>query len=203
MKRFLITATAALVLVTGALVFVAVSPTGSASAQTATEAPGPFHPEGVDPGAFQPEDRPRSGGIGQGSHEKGPHGLFESELLAGIDPVELREAIDNGTVSDLVDLEALAAERLADATARLDELVADGILTEAEAAARLAEIEVHLAAVAAGDFEFGSMGQQGHGQGFGQGERPHFGAGEGPGSDGRGPGMGGAGIHTPGTGLDT
>ena len=85
MKRFFITATAALVLVTGALVFVAVSPTGSASAQTAAEAPGTFCPEG-----FHPEGRPQLDGIGTMGHGQGPLGIFDSELLADIDPIELR-----------------------------------------------------------------------------------------------------------------
>lgn len=102
-------------------------------------APGP---EGRGPG------RPGGPGGCHGGH-RGP-GLDAAATALGITPAELREQLDEDTtIADVaearnVDVQKVIAAMVADATAHIDQGVADGRLTQAQADAKKADLEARI-----------------------------------------------------------
>jgi hypothetical protein len=140
--------------------------------------------------AIENGEFPGQRGFGPGDH--GPRGERNGDLAEalGMTPEELQTAIQNGqTIEEIaaekgVDLEAFQAaqqaEHLAQSQERLAQAVEDGKLTQAEADAKLAEIQT---AIQNGERpEFGGRGgPEGHGpRGERDGGRPNFDGQRGP-----------------------
>lgn len=129
----------------------------------ALEEVGPrFGPRGFGPGGFGP------GGFGPGGHGPagfGPVASLEtaSEAL-GTTPEELHEALEGGSsVADVaaergVEVQVVIDALVADAESQLDEAVADGRLTEDEAATRLAEVTERITEFINGEIELRERG---------------------------------------------
>ncbi len=113
------------------------------------------------------------------THRRGGEKIETVAGLLGIEEADLRVALrDGATVAELaeaagVDVDAIADARVAQAEEHLADHVADGRLTEEEAASRLAELEEHVDAFLAGDATFGdkAFGDRG----FGHRGGGHFG----------------------------
>ena len=115
-------------------------------------------PEGFTPESF--DERRFPGGLGFGLLGDSLKDAFD-----GLTPAEIRDALENGTLADLIDTGAI----LEGATADLDQAVAEGQLTEEQADHLLAGLTEKLQSIEDGTFRFGPKGPGGH-RGFG-----HFG----------------------------
>jgi hypothetical protein len=110
-------------------------------------------------------DRGRGpGGMHRGG--RGP-GLEAAAEAIGISEDELRTALaDGASLAEVaadhgVDVETLADALVAEATARLDEAVADGRLTESEAAERVADLDERITAHLNGERNVGGRADEG------------------------------------------
>ena len=114
---------------------------------------------------------------------RGRHGAHLEEIaeFLGITSEEIREALQEGsTLGDIADANGSSAEELIgfmvdQASERLDEAVADGRITEEEAAERLAEITERITEGVNEGFEGPGFGhRRGHHRGFDRpfGDRP-------------------------------
>jgi hypothetical protein len=96
-------------------------------------------------------------GPGHGRHHGPGPGLDAAASYLGLTEAELRTALEDGdTLAEVAQEQGKSVEGLVDAMVveaqeRLDQAVEDGRLTEAEAEARLAEIEEHVTALVNGE----------------------------------------------------
>lgn len=103
-------------------------------------------------------------------HRHGGHHLTTVAEVLGMDEAEVIDALQSGdTIADLaaangVDLQEVVDAIVADHQERIDQAVADGVLTEEEAAEKLAQVTERAEAMVNGEFE-GRRG--GFGRGFG------------------------------------
>lgn len=112
-------------------------------------------PEGFAPEHFGDHRFP--GGLGFGLLGDSLKGVFDD-----LTPQEILDAIENGTLADLIDMD----EILQGASAGLDEAVAEGLLTDEQADEIIAGITEKLQSIEEGTFRFGPEGPGGH-RGFG------------------------------------
>ena len=84
----------------------------------------------------------------------GPDGALE-DVWGDIDREELRDAIENGTLDELVDTEELANAFTELATERIDRAVESGRITEERAAQLLERVDEIAGAIEEGDFQVG------------------------------------------------
>lgn len=85
------------------------------------------------------------------------HGGAIKDQLADIPPDELKEAIQNGTLSELVDAEEVVDSLLAQAEERLTRAVEAGRISQEKADAHLAELEAKLAPIASGESDLSEL----------------------------------------------
>jgi uncharacterized protein YidB (DUF937 family) len=140
---------------------------------------------------------------GPGHHRHGGFGLGAAAELLGLDGAELMEQLQAGsTLADIAAEQGISTDELADAMSapmieRLDQAVADGDLTQAEADERLADLEEKIDDMISGELPAGEPG-------FGGGFRGRGGPGEGGfGEGGFGEGGFGEGPGGPADGADT
>ncbi|MGI9529606.1 MAG: hypothetical protein ACR2NG_07840 [Acidimicrobiia bacterium] len=123
-------------------------------------------PEDFDPSEMFGELERRFKGFGEGTPRAQGFGFLRDELkdvFGDMSPDEIKEAIENGTLADLIDTDAI----LESASSSLDEAVADGALTAEQADRILERLVEKLESIENGDFELGRKGRRGH-RGFGQ-----------------------------------
>ncbi len=102
-------------------------------------------------GQDQPAPEEGEGGPCRGPHGRGKHLEVAAEAI-GIEVDALREALQNGqTIAEVaqangIEVQTVVDALVADATARLDEAVANGRLTQEEADARKVELEERITA---------------------------------------------------------
>ncbi len=108
-------------------------------------------------------------------HRHGGHHLETVAEVLGMEPAELRDALQEGdTIADVatdngVDVQDVIDAIVADHQERIDQAVADGNLTEEEAAEKLAEAAERAEAMVNGEFEGRrGFGRRGFGGPFGQ-----------------------------------
>lgn len=127
--------------ITSALAFAGLGVATVASAQTADSDADTDNAESTE----STEERTRDGRRGAGRGHRGGGGCGNVAELLGLEPEELRAQLDAGaTLAEVAEANGVDADELVDlmvaeATERLDEKVADGRLTEDEAAERLAD----------------------------------------------------------------
>ncbi len=103
----------------------------------------------------------RMGGKGHMGSRGGGFGNFEViEQALGMEAAEIREALaDGSTLADLAaDPQALIDALVAEAQTRLDDAVADGRISEEDAAEREAEMVERVTDMVNGEFERGDVG---------------------------------------------
>lgn len=111
-------------------------------------------------------DRGRPGGHG-GPHGGRGLGLDAAAEAIGLSAEDLRTALrDGATIAEVaedngVELQAVIDALVAEASAHLDEAVADGRLTEAEATERRADLEERITAMVNGERPAGAPGDDG------------------------------------------
>lgn len=98
--------------------------------------------------AFDFETLPKFGG----PEGFGPGLLFGGDFLGDLNPEDLKDAFENGTLDELIDWDTVIADILADAKTGLDAAVDNGKLTQAEADEKLQHLEDRLNAMANGEF---------------------------------------------------
>jgi polyhydroxyalkanoate synthesis regulator phasin len=137
--------------------------------------------------------RPEGDGHGRGPGGRGP-GLDAAATALGVTEEELVTALADGqSIAEFaaargVDVQTVVDAMVADAKAHLDEEVAEGDLTQAEADARLAEVTEKITAMVNGEMPppamGGGRGPGGHGRGGPMGPMGHDaeGSSEAPGS---------------------
>ena len=104
-------------------------------------------PEGLDhPGGISPES------FGEFRFPGGVFGFLDS--LNGLSFADLRDAMQNGTLGDLLDVDAIVST----VTDRLDAAVADGNLTREQADEKLQWLTEKLDAIGSGEFPFPDHG---------------------------------------------
>lgn len=123
-------------------------------------------PEDFDPSEMLGELQRRFKGFGEGTPRAEGFGFFGDglkDVFGDMTPDEIKDAIENGTLADLIDTDAI----LDTASASLDEAVADGALTAEQADRILERLVEKLESIENGDFEWGQKSRRGH-RGFGQ-----------------------------------
>ncbi|MGI9666666.1 MAG: hypothetical protein ACR2N2_06125, partial [Acidimicrobiia bacterium] len=79
------------------------------------------------------------------------------DQLEDVPREDIRNAVENGTLSELIDADAVVDSITANAEEKLAKAVESGRLTQAEADEKLAELEAKLAPVASGETDVSEL----------------------------------------------